>query len=231
MTHVTPLSGRWALRAVALGAALTLPVACTSPKAPAPKAASTPAEAAPVAQPSKGAVKAAAGLLASAQAKHDEAKDKAAKEAKRKEIEQAALAKIAAEGMPANANALPQIAPGTIEKAVMQARTAPGEDTGIAPKWMVKRIRNVAANHDAPALKKWCTPRLQAEIDKMLPKHGERFWRHLDRYADAGANGYEVKEQRREGPDRLHLTVHAKGDIVLKPVLERAEQGWRFDRF
>ena len=149
----------------------------------------------------------------------------------RKEAEAAARAKAERVGLPKGTGTLPNIAPGTIERRVLNAKTAPGEDREISPQWMVKRIKNVAANHDKVGLQHWCTPRLTSEIDTMLVKHSERFWKHLDRYASAAAQGYEVTEQRKEGEKRMHLTVKVKGDIVLKPVLVHTVEGWRFDRF
>ncbi len=153
-----------------------------------------------------------------------------ARQQKRAKIEKL-VAQRANEGKTAmKANQLPQIAPGTIEKQMLRVKVAPGEDLAIQPKWLVKRIKNVAANHDKEAIKLWCTTHLQGQVDRMVKDHAERFWRHMDRYAAAGANGYEVTEERPEG-DLMHLTVKARGDIVLKPVMKQTQQGWRFHRF
>ncbi|MCO4763811.1 MAG: hypothetical protein KC502_20020 [Myxococcales bacterium] len=218
-------SPRFALSVGLLCAALGLAtLGCKGPSdTPAPNQTATKEK--PITQPAP--AKSAAGANASSEPTDSE---KAEKSDKDKARAVAAVArKLQREGGSASGG-LPNIAPGMIERAVINAKTAPGEDKDIAAKWMVKRIKNVAANHDKEGIKRWCTPRMAKEIDDMLPKHGERFWRHMDRYARAGAQGYATSDRRQEG-DKLHLTVTSAGDIVLKPVLVRSAQGWRFDRF
>lgn len=201
----------------------------TAAKAPAKAAAKAPA-------PNKGveATAAAKAQVDRASAALGEARQavemKKAREDKRAKVEALVAERSKQTAHQGTANQLPKIAPGTIEKQMLRVRVAPGEDVNIQPKWLVKRIRNVAANHDAAALKRWCTPELQREMDQMLGKHAERFWRHLDRYAKAGGDGYEVTEERPEG-EEMHLTVKARGDIVLKPVMKKTAEGWRFHRF
>lgn len=99
------------------------------------------------------------------------------------------------------------------------------------PEALIRRIVNVGANHNASGLKRFCTAKLSANIDKMLSSHSERFWRHIDKYVTAASEGFEIEEAAGPTKTSKQLTVKARGGIVLRPVVAQDEKGWLFARF
>ncbi|GEM_PF-2847035 len=99
------------------------------------------------------------------------------------------------------------------------------------PEALLRRIVNVAANHNLPGLKRFATPRLQASMSKSAKKHPTRFWRHLDRYAEAAADGFEIEQSDGPRPGTTRLVVTTRTGQQLNPIVAKDKKGWLFDRF
>ena len=99
------------------------------------------------------------------------------------------------------------------------------------PAQLVRRIINVAANRNVAGLKRFCTPGLRREIDAMLAKHKDRFWKHLDKYVDAASNGFSLDEQPGDDDKTRRLKITTRAGAVLQPIIEKDGKGWLFARF
>ena len=115
--------------------------------------------------------------------------------------------------------------------ADFEATAALVHNSTKTPTDLVRRIMNVAANRNVVGLKQFCTPKLRKNIDEMLAKHKDRFWRHLDKYVDAASNGFKLTEAVGDTDELKHLTVTTKSGADLHPVMTRGDKGWLFDRF
>jgi hypothetical protein len=120
------------------------------------------------------------------------------------------------------------VAPQTAEKEpraqlVYRSRKTPAD--------LVRRITNVAANHNTAGLKRFCTPKLQAHIDEMIRDHKDRFWRHVDKYVTAASEGFIVEEVAGPEPKQSRVTVKTRAGLVLNPIMSKGTKGWLFDRF
>ncbi|MEY3013562.1 MAG: hypothetical protein RIT45_2297 [Pseudomonadota bacterium] len=196
-----------------------VPAAAPAPTASAPTAAAPTAAAATAPQAAAPAeAKAEVGAAASGQS---------SEETMRRIIAERA----AAAGVPEVGDQVPGLAPERMAVEMARAGGSPGERRFEGPADLVRRIRNVAANHNLPGLERYMTPKLVASTREMMPQHAERFWRHLDRYAQAGAHGFELEQKAGAEEGTLELVVKAAPDIVLRPVLRRTDAGWRFERF
>lgn len=124
---------------------------------------------------------------------------------------------------PGNPSALPAGDPLAHAQLIHRRRDTPAA--------LMRRIVNVAANHNLSGLKRFMTPELQVRVDQLVAKSPDRFWRQLDKYAAAGANGFELKEADSAGGRGKQLLVTARDGAVLHPVIERDKEGWLFARF
>ncbi|MCB9738363.1 MAG: hypothetical protein H6747_03780 [Deltaproteobacteria bacterium] len=139
--------------------------------------------------------------------------------------------RAAAAGVHEVGDQIPGLQPERMAIEMARIGNGPGELRFLTPDQLIRKIRNVAANHNLPGLERYMTPELIERTRAMMPEHAERFWRHLDRYVTAGSNGFELERQPGADEGVLELTVKAAPDIVLRPVVRRTPAGWRFDRF
>ncbi len=98
------------------------------------------------------------------------------------------------------------------------------------PDRLIRRIVNVAANHNLPGLKRFMSTEFSAKVDKMVADHGARFWRHVDKYADAAANGFTMTERPGSDGKRKLLRLKTREGAVLNPIVVRQRGGWVFER-
>ena len=153
--------------------------------------------------------------------------DEAAAAAHRAAIERRA----AAMPVPEFGDLVPNMAPNDIVRENLRAVRAPGERRFDGPDQLIRRIRHAAANRDLKALSRYMTPRLAASTAENLSKHEERFWTHLARYVAAGSQGFKMESSPGPNKNSLELVIEVEPDIVLRPIVQRQEDGWYFDRF
>lgn len=153
--------------------------------------------------------------------------DEAAAAAKRAEIERRA----AALPVPEVGDLVPNMAPNDIVRENLRAVRAPGERRFEGPDQLIRRVRHAAANRDLQALSRYMTPRLAASTAENVSKHEERFWAHMARYVTAGSQGFKMETSPGQDKDMLQLIISVEPDIVLRPIVQRREDGWYFDRF
>ncbi len=153
--------------------------------------------------------------------------DEAAAAAKRAEIERRA----AAMPVPEVGDLVPNMAPNDIVRENLRAVRAPGERRFEGPDQLIRRVRHAAANRDLKALSRYMTPRLAASTEATIGQHEERFWTHMARYVTAGSQGFKMETSPGPDKDSLQLVIEAEPDIVLRPIVQRRDDGWYFDRF
>ena len=89
----------------------------------------------------------------------------------------------------------------------------------------------MAANHNLKGLKRFMTPGFADRVDTMMKESPERFWRHLDRYVNAAEHGFELTSSPGPREGTLELRVNGRDEMTLRPIVQRSERGWLFDRF
>ena len=118
--------------------------------------------------------------------------------------------------------------------AEIEARTArigdlaPPEQDHRTPEGLIRRIRNVAANHNLPGLKRFMTVGFGERVDTMMKETPERF---IDRYVNAAEHGFELTSSPGPRTGTLELQVKGRDEMTLRPIVERSDRGWLFDRF
>ncbi len=120
------------------------------------------------------------------------------------------------------------------ERLAKEARVgdlSPKEQLHRTPEMLVRRIRNVAANRNIQGLRRFMTPDFRKRVDVMLGDSPERFWRHLARYVNAAEHGFELTSKPGPREGTLQLAVKGRGEMTLRPIVERSPEGWLFDRF
>lgn len=227
MSDLRFLQGRISL--LVGGAVLLLATGCLRSKASEADASATPPQAAPSTQ-------AATPQPATPVPEPSVAERAAAMSAPAGADREAILRKVVAEraaaaGVHEVGDQIPGLQPERMAVEMARIGNGPGELRFLAPDQLIRKIRNVAANHNLPGLERYMTAELIERTRAMMPEHAERFWRHLDRYVVAGSNGFELERQPGADEGVLELTVKAAPDIVLRPVVRRTPAGWRFDRF
>ncbi len=117
--------------------------------------------------------------------------------------------------------------------AARNARRAPGtlDAQTAADRMIILAIHKAAAARDFAALKPHMSDRLIGAIEPMLDQQGERFWKHLARYAEAAEKGFTVRDEAGDGSNLRHMIVTLPGGEELKPILTKTPDGWKFDRF
>lgn len=122
---------------------------------------------------------------------------------------------------------------GATGAALLHARRAPGtlDEQVAANRMIILGIHKAAAAHDFAALKTHMSDRLAATVEPMLDKQGERFWRHLDKYAQAAEKSFEVRDEPGGDAEQRRIIVTLPGGEELKPILTKSGNGWKFDRF
>jgi len=117
--------------------------------------------------------------------------------------------------------------------AVRAARRAPGtlDAQQAADRMLILSVRKAAVDHDFAALKLLMSERLAGAIEPMLDKQGERFWKHVGRYAEAAEHGFTTSDEAGDGSGLRRMIVKLPSGEELKPILQKTPDGWKFDRF
>ncbi len=108
---------------------------------------------------------------------------------------------------------------------------SPGERLHRTPAGLIRRIRNVAANRNLVGLKRFMTKDFVGRVDTMVADSPERFWRHVARYVNAAEHGFELTSTPGPREGTKQLEVKGRGEMTLRPIVERSSRGWLFDRF
>jgi len=154
--------------------------------------------------------------------------------ARRSEREQAERARAQAAKKAADERTLKERLQAGAELQAEQARLGdlvPAEQLHRTPEMLVRRIRNVAANRNLVGLKRFMTDGFAARVDTMIEESPERFWRHAARYVNAAEHGFDLNSKPGPREGTLQLEVKGRGEMTLRPIVERSPKGWLFDRF
>jgi hypothetical protein len=125
---------------------------------------------------------------------------------------------------------LGQPLPGHVNPEV--ARGLGGRDAEIEQiKVLLGQLGSAAKGHDLAALQPFVTERLETHLQEIVAQHGERLWRHLDKFARAGSAEAQVLVEAGDASDKRQVVVTVPDGAPLKPIVQQTATGWRFDRF
>jgi hypothetical protein len=108
---------------------------------------------------------------------------------------------------------------------------SPKERLHRTPEALIRRIRNVGANKNLVGLKRFMTEDFARRVDTMVADSPDRFWRHVARYVNAAEHGFELTSRPGPREGTRQLEVKGRGEMTLRPIVERSPKGWLFDRF
>ena len=97
-------------------------------------------------------------------------------------------------------------------------------------KALVVAVQLPASTKDFEALRPFITPRLYASLAPLMAESGDRLWRHLAKYKQAGSSGFETKIESVE-LDKVHAALQLPDGSELRPILEKQNGVWKIDRF
>ena len=98
-------------------------------------------------------------------------------------------------------------------------------------KALFRRFGAAAKRHDVTALRPFVTDAFYARLQDTIAKHGDRLWRHLDRFEQAADADVALDVRPADDAAARQVEAQLPGGGQLKPIVRRTEQGWQFDRF
>lgn len=102
---------------------------------------------------------------------------------------------------------------------------------GVQLKVLFRRFGVAAKRHDVEALRPFVTDAFHERLLDTVAKHGDRLWRHLDRFERAAEAGVALDVRPGDATGTRQVEAQLPGGGQLKPIVRRTEQGWKFDRF
>lgn len=96
---------------------------------------------------------------------------------------------------------------------------------------VIVTLRAGVMAHDLEQLRPFLTERLYKTLSDALPKNADRLYRHLDKYARAINEGFEIRVEKTDTPTTRQLVLKLKDGAELKPILATEHGTWKVERF